>query len=243
MFSFSIFVRGLGRLLLAAAVLGLLSSSASADDKKPNSAIKPAEKDIGRHKGFLDIVKKGDIDVVFFGDSITDAWRTDGKGVWKDTFEPMKAANFGIGGDQTQHVLWRIQNGELDGIEPRGVVLMIGTNNLGGNSNEEIAEGIKVIVEEIQKKQPKAKILLLGIFPRGASAKDGNRARIKDINSTIAKLDDGKKVKFLDIGGKFLGKDDELTKEIMPDALHLSPQGYQIWADATKSQVEEMLKK
>lgn len=232
-------------------VAGLLLASGSVQaqekkekkEKKENTAIKPVMKGEDRHKGFLAIAKKGDIHVVFFGDSITDGWRgNSGKKVWAERFEPLKAANFGIGGDRTQHVLWRMQNGELDGYKPKALVLMIGTNNLGSNSVEEIAAGIKAIVAEAQKKQPQTKILLLGIFPRNPKATDTARDKIKKINKIIAKLDDGKQVKYLDIGDKFLEKDGELTKEIMPDYLHLSAKGYQIWADAIQKSLEELMK-
>ncbi|MGA2498468.1 MAG: GDSL-type esterase/lipase family protein, partial [Tepidisphaeraceae bacterium] len=119
----------------------------------------------------------------------------------------------------------------------------IGTNNLGGNTNEEIVAGITGCVTELQKQLPKTKILLLGIFPRSPAADNPARARIKAINADIAKLDDGgKTVKYLDIGEKFLDKDGVLTKEIMPDALHPNAKGYQIWADAIKSTVAEMMK-
>src|SRR5208337_5244157 len=152
---------------LALGAFALASATLRADDKKENTAAKPAPKDEKRHDGFVAIAKKGGVDVLFLGDSITDGWRGSGKDVWKEKFEPLKAANFGIGGDRTQHVLWRLQNGELEGIKPRAAVIMIGTNNLGANTAEEIADGIKAIVAEIQKKQPETKILLLGIFPRG----------------------------------------------------------------------------
>jgi lysophospholipase L1-like esterase len=180
--------------------------------------------------------------VVFFGDSITDGWRGEGKGVWKEHFEPLKAVNFGIGGDRTQHVLWRIQNGELDGYKPKAAVIMIGTNNLGSNSAEQIAEGIKAIVEEIEKKQPETKVLLLGIFPRGEKADDPARGKIKEINKIIAKLDDGKKVRYLDIGDKFLEKDGNMSRTVMNDYLHLTADGYKIWAEAIEKPLGEMLK-
>src|SRR5947207_538308 len=136
-------------------------------------ATKPAPRDANwtkRHEGFVEIAKKGGVDFLLLGDSITDGWRGKGKGVYAEHFEPLKAANFGIGGDRTQHVLWRLQNGELDGIKPKLAVLMIGTNNLGGNSDEEIVDGIKAIIKELHGKSPSTKLLLLGIFPRAMQA-------------------------------------------------------------------------
>lgn len=213
---------------------------------KSNTAITAAPRDpnwVKRHDGFVEIAKKGNVDLLFLGDSITDGWRGGGKEVWAKTFAPLKAANFGIGGDRTQHVLWRLQNGELDGIKPKLAVLMIGTNNLGSNSDDEIVDGIKAIVEELHKRTPDTKLLILGIFPRGMKADDPARARIKHINSIIAKLDDGgKTIKYLDIGDKFLEADGTLPKSIMPDALHPNAKGYEIWADAIATPVQEMMK-
>ena len=231
----------LGMAILLLGAMRTLADDKKEDVKKPNTAAKPMPKDEKRHQGFVELAKKGDIDVLFLGDSITDGWRSTGKEVWQKTFVPLHFANFGIGGDRTQHVLWRIQNGELEGIKPKAAVIMIGTNNLGSNSNEEIAEGIKAIVDEIRQKQPQTKILLLGIFPRSAKPTDKARDQIKDINKQIAKFDDGKNVKYLDIGDKFLEKDGAITKEIMPDYLHLSQKGYQIWADAILPALQELL--
>ena len=154
----------------------------------------------------------------------------------------MKAGNFGIGGDRTQHVLYRLQNGELEGVSPKVFVLMIGTNNLGGNKNDEIVAGNKAIVDEMLKKNPNAKVLLLGIFPRWIS-KDNHaiQPRIKEINAELAKLADGKKITFLDIGEKFL-INGELTTEVMPDGLHPNAKGYQIWADAIREPLKTLLK-
>ena len=234
------------KLLLPAAVVLALTIIAQAAQAKDNNAIVPSPRDPGwvkRHEGYVEIAKKGGVDLLFLGDSITDGWHGGGKAVWDKNFAPLKAANFGIGGDQTQHVLWRLQHGELDGIKPKLAVLMIGTNNLGGNSDEQIVEGIKAIVAELHKQTPDTKLLLLGIFPRGMKADDGARARIKHINSIIAKLDDdGKTIKYLDIGDKFLEADGTLPKSIMPDALHPNGKGYEIWAAAIMPTVKEMMK-
>lgn len=233
---------------------GLLVSLAGADeDKKEHSAVKAAPRDgnwMKRHEKFVEMAKKGDVELLFLGDSITDAWGGEGHGggngakIFRDEFVPLKAANFGIGGDRTQHVLWRLRNGEFDGIKPKLVMLMIGTNNSNGKDNtaEEIADGVKAIVKEIHARSPKTKVLLLGIFPRGPKP-NPQRDKLKAVNAIIAKLDDGKTVKYLDIGDKFLEPDGTLTREIMPDALHLSEKGYRIWADAVKGPIKELMEK
>lgn len=206
-------------------------------------ATKPAPRDpkwVTRHEGFVEIAKKGGVDFLLLGDSITDGWRGGGKKVYAEHFEPLKAANFGIGGDRTQHVLWRLQNGELEGITPKLCMLMIGTNN-GKDSAEDVAAGITAIVKEIQKKSPSTKILLLAIFPRGEKP-NGGREKNDKVNTMIAKLDDGgKTVKVLDIGAKFMNEDKSISKEIMPDFLHLTEKGYGLWAEAVLPSVKEML--
>ncbi|HEV3262631.1 MAG TPA: platelet-activating factor acetylhydrolase IB subunit [Gemmataceae bacterium] len=213
------------------------------DNKADNTAVKPVPKDVNRHEGFLKEAKKGGIDVLFLGDSITDGWRGGGKDVWNKYYKPLHAANFGIGGDRTEHVLWRLEHGELEGIHPKVAVLMIGTNNLGSNTPEQIADGIKAIVDDIRDKTPKTKILLLGVFPRSFKADDPARAKIKEINDTIAKMDDGgKHLRYLDIGDKFLDKNGDLPKEVMPDALHPNRKGYEVWAEAMQPTLEKMLK-
>jgi len=201
----------------------------------------PAPKDEKRHEGFVEIAKKGGVDLLFLGDSITDGWRGKGKKSYEAHFAPLKAANFGIGGDRTQHVLWRLRNGELEGIQPKAVMLMIGTNN-GGDSADDVAAGITAIVKEIHGKHPAARVLLLGIFPRGEKPNPGREKNDK-VNAIVSKLDDGgKTVTYLDIGEKFLQPDKTISKDIMPDFLHLSEKGYQIWADAIKEPLVELLK-
>jgi lysophospholipase L1-like esterase len=230
-------------LLLSSLLLPLLSVQA-----EDSSAVKPVpkkDKDWQQlHRSFLKRAERGDVDLLFLGDSITEAWSGPGKQIWNERYLPLKAANFGISGDRTQHVLWRLREGkELGGIQPRAVVLMIGTNNTHDNTAAQIADGITAIVEELRRQLPQAQTLLLGVFPRSQHETDPVRAKIKDINQRIAKLDDGKYVHYLDIGDKFLAADGSLTKDIMPDYLHLTPRGYQIWADAIQPKLDEMLKK
>lgn len=217
---------------------------------KPGSCV-PAQKDPQRHEQFLkdkaDALKKGPVNLLFVGDSITDAWRGGAQNkLYAERWGKHNPLNIGISGDRTEHVLWRLEHGEVDGIKPKAVVVMIGTNNLGNPPKatpEQTAAGVKCVVETLRKKLPESKILLLGVFPRGAKANDPYRAQIKTVNDTIAKLDDGGgHVRYLDLGAKFLDKDGNLPPDIMPDALHPNEKGYQIWADAMGPVLDEMLK-
>lgn len=233
------------------------TAAPAALDPEKNSAIKPAPRDekwVKRHEGFVAEAQKGGVDVLFMGDSITDFWRNNGprggRAVWDREFAPLHAANFGISGDRTEHVLWRLQNGELDGIQPKVVVLMIGTNNTGferdkvtrRNTPEQTTEGVIAVVHELRTRLPKAKILLLAVFPRGETPDYPQRQEIAYINEHIARLADGRNVRFMDIGPKFLTPEGILTKEIMPDFLHPDEKGYEIWAAAMKPTLLEMLK-
>jgi lysophospholipase L1-like esterase len=195
---------------------------------------------IQRHNGFVARAKQGDIDLLLQGDSITDGWNNTGRAVWQKEFPGWMMANFGIGGDTCQNILYRITNGELDGYKAKAIMLMIGTNNTRSYSGEEIAEAVTKIVGIMQEKQPQAKIMLLAIFPRGADANDVQRQKTVVANKILAKLDDGKNVKFLDINDKFLNPDGSL-KGFGRDNLHPNAQGYQIWADAVKAQLTEWL--
>jgi lysophospholipase L1-like esterase len=193
-----------------------------------------------QHESFLERAKKGNVDLLFLGDSITQGWNGGGRSVWERFYGPRNAANFGIGGDRTQHVLWRLENGEIDGIHPKVAVLMIGTNNVDSNAPEEIAKGVIAIVKKLREKLPETKILLLAVFPRDESPSD-RRDRLKAVNTEIAKLDDGSMVRYLDIGSSFLNPDGTISKQIMPDSLHLSSKGYRIWADSMEPTLWSML--
>ena len=206
-------------------------------------ATEPRPRDDARHQSFLEVARAGNIDLLFVGDSITDWWRQEQRGlpVWNEFFAPLKAANFGIAGDTTQGVLWRMQNGELDGFQAKLIVLMLGTNNINRNPNDDIAEGNRAIVNEFLKRQPQAKVLLLGVFPRGAAADNPFRASIKAINEKLATIADNQRVFYMDIGDKFLAPDGTLPTDIMPDGLHPNLQGYKIWADAIQARVKELM--
>jgi len=209
-----------------------------------------------RHAAFNQVSKKGEAQLVFLGDSITQGWEGAGKAAWEKHWSPLKAANFGIGGDRTEHILWRLDNGNFDGIQPKAIVLLIGTNNNGhvGRAQkelngaiyhctaEETAAGVKAILEKLKSKLPKTKILMLAVFPRGTNAEDVFRKQNDATNALIKSYADDKTVFFIDIGDKLLQPDGTLSKEIMPDLLHLSPKGYDIWAEAIDAKVRELIK-
>lgn len=201
-----------------------------------------------RHETFVEIAEAGNIDLLFVGDSITDwfFWprgngEATGGEVWEEHFAPLNAANFAIAGDTTQGVLWRMQNGELEGFDAKLIVLMLGTNNINRNPPAEIVEGDRLIIEEFRQRQPQAKVLLLGIFPRTEEADAPVRTTIREINAELARLADNEQVFYMDIGDAFLTDDGTLPTEVMPDGLHPSPLGYQLWADAILPTVQELM--
>lgn len=208
-----------------------------------------------KHAANLEVAKKGDIDLLFMGDSITDFWRNSrpgenpaqaGKKVFDKYYGHLKVANFGISGDFTQGVLYRLQNGEGQGFQPKAIMLLIGTNNAGNAAapictTAEIAEGVGAVVLELRKDFPAAKILLLGIFPRGNPG-DALRKTVLDVNPIVAKLHDGKNVFYLDIGSKFLDAEGNIPPDIMADKLHPNEKGYEIWAEAVKEPLAELMK-
>ena len=201
----------------------------------------PAERNLPRHAAINERAKQGNVELLFLGDSITQLWENNGAEVWKARYDKRKAMNAGIGGDTTQHVLWRLDHGNIDNISPKLVVLMIGTNNFGGNSATEISAGILAVVEKLRSKLPKATVLLLGVFPRGEKKDDPLRQKMQDINDQIKNRNDRNFVRYLNINDKLLKEDGSQDLNLMPDLVHLSPKGYQIWADAIEPVVAEVL--
>ena len=203
------------------------------------------------HQQRIDSLKKGRIDVYFLGDSITRRWRaTDYPQFlanWKENFFGWNAANFGWGGDTIQNILWRLQNGELEGVQPKVIVLLAGTNNLGNTPASDakaadIAKGIKALLTTLHDKAPKATIILMGILPRNDGAKPtAVMPSINKINENIAKFADGKTIRYLNINDKLADKDGKLLEGITEDRLHLSVKGYQVWADALKPLLTDLL--
>jgi lysophospholipase L1-like esterase len=208
---------------------------------RENPCIRPTGGNLsGRHQQFMQIATNSDFDVLFLGDSITDLINVDddgngnpgGKAAFAKYFDGVEIANFGISGDTTQGVLWRLQNGEGKGHKPKAVMLMIGTNNTGGASGAEIAEGIGAIVLELRNDFPDAKIMLLAIFPRGTGPNDSNRRKCEEANKIIARLNDGQHVFFTDINSRFLDANGGLIGFRTSDHLHPTDVGFDLWAAA-----------
>jgi lysophospholipase L1-like esterase len=180
------------------------------------------------------------IDLIFDGDSITAAWKGAGHEVWAERYGKYNVYDMGIGGDRTENVLWRLQEGQVDNLHPKLVVLLIGTNDSVVNlTPEQIAAGVKAVVDDYRKRLPDAVILLQGIFPRSAHPTDPFRVKVEAVNKIISQYGDGKNVIYLDFGDKFLQPDGTLTADIMPDFLHPSAKGYEIWADAIQPIIDK----
>ena len=229
----------------AAVALAVLAGAAGAAAAGPPKALPRKDNPVwmARHAALVERAKKG-ADVVFLGDALTQGWEgPDGAGAWKKHFEPLKAANFGAGGDRTEHVLWRVTEGqELQGLKPKVIVLQVGGSNLAANSADEIVAGVTALVRELGRQKPDARVLLLGLLPRGRHANDTFRDKIKEVNKGLAALADGKAVRYLDAGPKFLDKEGDLVESLMPDGIHPSEVGYAVWAAEIKGPLEEMLK-
>ena len=228
-------------------VVGLFATGLAACAQDPDAAV-PRPKGsawMELHRRFVErgkqemIAKEGPVDLLFLGDSITQGWNENN--VWQRFYGPRHAANFGIGGDRTQHVLWRIQNGELDGIEPKVVVLMIGTNNLHRHRPTRSPQGIKTIVAGAAHRLPKTRDPLAGRFSQRSKARWALRERLKAINDKIARLDDGVARPLSRHRQGVLERRRHDLAEIMPDYLHLSTKGYRIWADAMEPTLWSML--
>ncbi|OWU65288.1 MAG: hypothetical protein CBB60_005475 [Armatimonadetes bacterium Cent15-Ar3] len=196
-----------------------------------------------RHDRCVAQTKQGGHELIFIGDSITQGWEGGGKATWDKYYGSRKAANYGFSGDRTEHVLWRMENGEIVGEKPKVAVMMIGTNNIGHGSSDAAATalGVKTIVGKLRTAMPATKILLLGIFPRGATATDKMRMDVASATAQFSSLADGKNVFFLDIGRAYVSKDGDMWKGLMPDLLHPNPAGYEIWAKAMEPTLKNLL--
>jgi beta-glucosidase len=229
-------------MILALAGLGFaspLDNPAIVPEPRPGPWLK-------QHDGYVALAAQGNVDLLFLGDSITALWDKTARPIWSRYYAPRKAANFGIGGDQTQNLLWRLEHGELDGIKPKVVVLMIGTNNLAHQTEDQIFEGIKTVIDRVLIKLPESKILLLGLTPRGLN-RDPHQLttapdpRINSLNARLAKLETTPNLRYLDLGPALLDANGQLVQTTQPDFLHLSRKAYQTWADTMEPILWEML--
>jgi beta-glucosidase len=224
----------------------LLSVTACfAAESTQNSAVIPAHRLDwwgARHEAILERAAKGDVGLLMIGDSITHGWEGGGKEIWEKYYAARKAVNLGFGGDRTQHVLWRLEHGEIAGIAPKAAVIMIGTNNSNGTDNtaEEIADGIKAICAKLRAELPKTKILILAIFPR-APQPCPQREKNAQASELASKIADNKTIFYLDINKQFLADDGSLSPDIMPDYLHPNTKGYQIWAEAMEPTLAKLM--
>jgi lysophospholipase L1-like esterase len=198
------------------------------------------------HESFVSRAKQGGVDVLFLGDSITQGWTTTGEDSWEKHFAPFKSANFGLGGDKTSNVLWRIENGELEGISPKVVVLMVGMNNLGHpqNTATDITAGIRAIVEKLRAKLPQSKVLVLGLLPMGADPMGPERVRAAQVNTESVAIGNNAEVRFMDLFPRFLTRNGTLVPgAYASDNVHLTAQGYAILAEELRPWVEQMMKR
>jgi lysophospholipase L1-like esterase len=228
----------------------LLANTAAIPAPRDPLATPPDPHWMERHEGFVARAHRGSVPILFLGDSITDFWCADGptrggKAVWDRELAPQGAVNFGIGADRTQHVLWRIEHGELDGIAPRTVVLMIGTNNLGferdhpkerRNTTAEAIQGITAVVNELRRRLPTARLILMALLPR-EGRDDPIRQQVAEVNTALAQLAKGDRIEFLDLGRLFLKQDGSIDPTLMPDLLHPSEKGYILWAGALRGRL------
>ena len=243
-------------ILLLLPLLLVTASLLAADDALPaNTAIEPVpklEQDgydwYARHDAVIKAKQGADPDVVLIGDSITHFWGGDPPGpnhgptAWAAAFGAHHALNLGFGWDRTQNVLWRLDHGEFDGLHPRWVVLLIGTNNLTGtshareNTSSEIVAGISAICTRIATLSPTTRIIHMAVFPRGRKADDHFRPKIAEINRLLAAYAAQQHHAYIDIGPQLLDASGTIPPDIMGDATHPTDKGYAIWASALQAE-------
>lgn len=214
-------------------------------------ALIPAEREEGwavdwwlpRHEEKLNEEGRETARLLFLGDSITQGWESAGADLWDEYYTHYGAHNIGFSGDRTENVLWRLEHGAVDGLNPEITVVMIGTNNTGHRQDpaECTVKGVELILDELTERLPESKILLLSIFPRGETPDDEMRVLNREINSKLAAFESRKNVTWFDINSVFLTDDGVLTEDIMPDLLHPNEAGYQIWAETMQPVLMDLL--
>lgn len=239
-------------LLTTLAILALTAcTSPVARGMPPNFAVQPVEQDADwaagwwrtRHEEKIEQARTADVDLLMLGDSITQGWEGQGAEVWQQYYQDRNGFNLGFGGDRTEHVLWRLRHGAIDNMQPKLVVLMIGTNNTAHRMDPAAytAEGIAMIVEELRARLPESKVLLLGILPHHLSPYNDMRKRNEEINRIIASLADGDIVHFLNLNQAYLDEGGALRTDLMPDLLHPNAGGYAVWAEAMEPTLSKLL--
>jgi beta-glucosidase len=233
-----------------AAALVLLAAPVLAQTNPPpelQQCVNPVPRDGQAYERFLELNKRvkesgSQAEVIFVGDSITQGWEGNGKAVWAKYYASRHALNLGIGSDHTQHVLWRLEHGNLDGLKPKVAVVLIGVNNIPDdhNSPRDVLEGVTAVVRKLREKLPDTKVLLLGIFPFREDF-CAQRAEALQVNQALHKLDDGQWIHFLDFGYLFIQPDGKISRDMMRDFLHPSATGYRLWAEAMEPELAAML--
>jgi lysophospholipase L1-like esterase len=215
------------------------------DQVAPTKKIRPESRSDEAYwvKRHAKIVEKAseieNVDVLFLGDSITQGFENNY--VWNYHYRDLKVINAGISSDRVEHILWRVQQGLVKESKPKVVVLLAGINNLGMATPEYTASGIGNIIDQIRKDSPSTKILVQGIFPSGKLRSDVKRDRIKKANALIAKYHNGSSVHFIDFGSKFLSANGQISRKMMFDYLHLTTNGYHIWARSIEEKLSTLL--
>jgi beta-glucosidase len=228
---FSLF---LAAMALALANLGFAENSAIVPVGRTN------ETWIQRHESINQQARQGHIDLIYVGDSIVEHFDHQGKEVWDHYYAGRNALNLGISGDRTEHVLWRLDHGNIDGLTPKLAIVMIGQNNGGHNTGEEIGEGVTAVVQKLRARLPTTRILLLAIFQRREKP-TAERAVLARANEIAAKLADGKNIFYMDINHVFVQPDGSIPRSLMPDFEHPSPVGHRLWAEAIEPKVAELM--
>jgi beta-glucosidase len=228
---------------ISLALFAVHHAEGSDGGRTAENAVTPTMLYEGRLQQFSARVKEGPVGLLFLGDSIVDQWPKFGHDTW-EKFSSYQPADFGIGQYCTEHELWLITHGALNGIDPKAVVILIGTNNIGnthGEHPEWVAAGIKAILATVRGKLPNAQILLIGLLPRDVPGSP-LREKIEAVNGIIRNYDDGKTIHFLNFGSKYLDANGEIPLDFMPDRLHPNAKGYQIWYDAMLPALQQLMK-
>lgn len=236
-----------GVFLLALSLALCRPGGASAPEHRPTTVM-PVPQEASwwhqRHERILERIRHQPVELVFLGDSIIQGWEDEGRRVWDRYYTDGRALNLGFDSDRVEHLLWRLEQGELEGLAPKVAIVLIGTNNAGQRRDrpEDTAEGIRTLVSTLRTKLPKTKVLLLAIFPRGATPQDPFRTLNDAVTEQIARLADHRQVFFLDLRSLYLDPEGRVRRDLMPDLLHPNEEGYRRWAVGMEGTLKQLLK-